>query len=152
MGEPADGWAGSVNRFVAAEADTPNAFGGWWEHVRDFEQLMAQLPSRALIVEYEALHTDMQGSLQRLAALLGPEAEARLTADGAAIQEALSFGAMKEAAGEQSKFYRKGVRGGWREHCSTEDEKRIAAATAARLPKEQDSVAGLGTWREELLA
>jgi len=151
MGTPKDGWSGSMDRFTAPALETPNAFGGWFEHVRSFELLARQLGSRACVLEYEAMHADLPGCLRKLAALLGPDAEARLAREETEIARALGFDAMKQD-GAHGTFLRKGASGGWREHFSAEDEARIAAAVAARLPVADGSVCGLGTWRDELLA
>ena len=148
MGTPADGWDGSMRRFCAPADETPNAFGAWPEHVRAFEQLAARLQARAVIVEYEKMHEDLRGTLQRLAALIGPAAEARLEADADAIMAALGFDAMKaDATAGHTVFLRKGVSGGWREHFSEEDERAVMEMAAARLPFEATSVAGVGAWR-----
>ena len=42
-GTPKDGWDGSMRRFCAPADETPNAFGGWFEHVRAFEAVVAAL-------------------------------------------------------------------------------------------------------------
>ncbi len=148
MGTPKDGWSGSMDRFVAPADVTPNAFGGWPEHVAAFERLARRLgPERACVLEYEAMHSDMRGSLRALAALLGPEAEARLRADGEAIERALGFDAMREAGGAPPSIMRQGVAGGWREHFSEEDETRLSACVAERLPVTKESICGLATWR-----
>ena len=86
-----------MNRFLAPPDQTPNAFGGWFEHVAAFERLVRSLgPERALVIEYEEMHADLRGCLARLAALLGGEAEARLRSEeGEAIERALQFDAMK---------------------------------------------------------
>lgn len=150
MGTPKDGWDGSMDRFLAPAAETPNAFGGWFEHVLAFEGLVERLgPGRACIVEYEAMHTDMPGCLARLARLLGPEAEGTLAREGDAIRRALGFDVMK-AEGASAHILRKGQAGGWREHFSAEDEGRLSAALAERLPRTPESRVGLDTWRVEL--
>ena len=146
MGTPKDGWDGSMRRFLAPDAETPNAFGGWFEHVATFEEEVRALgPKRACLIEYEAMHSDLPGCLAKLAALLGPEAEGRLAKEGDAIMAALGFDEMK--AGASSHILRKGEAGGWREHFSEEDENALAAALAERLPRTPESLAGLGTWR-----
>ena len=151
MGTPKDGWDGSMNRFLAPAHETPNAFGGWFEHVRAFEGVVARLgPERALVIEYEHMHTDMPGCLARLAKLLGPQAEATLAREGDAIKRALGFDIMK-AEGASGHILRKGVSGGWREHFSAQDERRLAAALVERLPRTAESLVGLGTWRDELI-
>ena len=138
-----------MRRFCAPADETPNAFGGWFEHVRAFEAVVAALgPKRACVIEYEQMHTDLRGTLARLAALLGPEAEARLRRDGEAIEAALGFRAMKaDTRAGHDRFLRKGVAGGWREHFSEADEAALMAAVRARLPVEPSSVAGVGSWR-----
>ena len=146
MGQPRDGWDGSMNRFLASNEDTPNAFGGWFEHVLAFEQMTRRLgPTRACVIEYEEMHSDLPGCLARLAKLLGPEAEATLTREGDAIARALGFDVMVEGA--SAHILRKGVSGGWREHFSASDERRLMAAIAERLPRTTESLVGLDTWR-----
>ena len=137
-----------MNRFLAPADETPNAFGGWFEHVRSFEALVRSLgPGRACVIEYEEMHADLRGCLARLAALLGEEAVARLhSAEGEAIEQALHFDAMKASGGAKA-VLRKGVAGGWREHFSEEDEARVAAALEQRLPRTEGSLAGVGRWR-----
>jgi hypothetical protein len=150
MGTPKDGWDGSMDRFCAAADATPNAFGGWFEHVAAFEALAAALgPARALVVEYEEMHADLPAQLQRLARLLGPAAEERLDADGDAICAALGFTAMKGAGGTDAVFLRKGTAGSWREHFSEEDAARVAAAVEERLPAAASKV-GHSTWRKDM--
>ena len=150
MGTPKDGWDGSMDRFCAAADATPNAFGGWFEHVAAFEALAAALgPARALVIEYEEMHVDLPTQLRRLARLLGPAAEARLDADGDAICAALGFTAMKGAGGADAVFLRKGTAGSWREHFSEEDAARVAAAVAERLPAAASKV-GHSTWRKDM--
>ena len=57
-----------MRRFCAPADETPNAFGGWFEHVRAFEAVVAALgPKRACVIEYEQMHTDLRGTLARLA-------------------------------------------------------------------------------------
>ena len=146
MGTPKDGWDGSMNRFLAPADETPNAFGGWFEHVRAFEELATRLgPERCCVLEYEHMHADMPACLARLARLLGPQAEATLARDGEAIGRALGFDAMKQGA--SAHILRKGTAGGWREHFSADDEARLAAALAERLPRTAESLVGLGAWR-----
>jgi hypothetical protein len=153
MGTPADGWSGSMDRFTASPEATPNAFGGWYEHVRAFERLASRIgPARALVIEYEAMHTDLPACLRQLAALLGPHAEATLAENEPEIIKQLGFSEMSQV-GSHKTFLRKGVSGGWREHFSSSDEARIAAQVAARLPMEREiSVCGVGGWRDELLS
>ena len=147
MGEPKDGWAGSMERFLAPATRTPNAFGGWPEHVAGFEALVAALgPERAVLVEYEEMHADLPGQLRRLAALLGPAAEARLETHGDEICEALGFSAMQGGGGSDARFLRKGKAGGWREHFSDADAARVAAMVDERLPAATSAV-GCSTWR-----
>ena len=43
MGTPKDGWDGSMNRFLASNERTPNAFGSWFAHVAEFEALVDHL-------------------------------------------------------------------------------------------------------------
>lgn len=151
MGTPKDGWDGSMNRFLASAAETPNAFGGWFEHVRAFELLVQSLgPERACVIEYEEMHRDMPSCLERLAKLLGPQAEETLARERDVIQRALGFDVMK-SEGASGHILRKGQAGGWREHFSDDDERRLAAALAERLPPSADSLVGLGTWRDELI-
>ena len=147
MGEPKDGWDGSMQRFLAPAARTPNAFGGWPEHVTGFEQLVAKLgPERAVLVEYEEMHADLPGQLRRLAALLGPAAEARLAAHGDEICAALGFSAMQGEGSSDARFLRKGKAGGWREHFSDGDAARVAAMVDERLPAATSAV-GRNSWR-----
>jgi hypothetical protein len=95
-GTPKDGWGGSMNRFLTPAERTPNAFGGWIEHVAEYEALVGALgPKRALLIEYEEIHADLMGQLRRLVAFLGPLAEDRLAADAAGICAALSFDSMR---------------------------------------------------------
>ena len=108
----------------------------------------ARLQARAVVVEYEKMHEDLRATLQRLAALIGPAAEARLEADADSIMAALGFDAMKaDATAGHTAFLRKGVSGGWREHFSEDDERAVMEMAAARLPLEATSVAGVGAWR-----
>ena len=55
MGTPKDGWAGSMNRWLSPAEACPNAFGGWFEHIRGFEKLARDSNGpdgqRVLIVE-----------------------------------------------------------------------------------------------------
>jgi len=147
MGVPKDGWDGSMNRFLAPAEETPNAFGGWFEHVRAFEELVTRLgPERACVIEYEKMHSDIHGCLARLAKLLGPSAEATLACEGEEIQRALGFAVMK-AEGANGHILRQGQLGGWRKHFSAADERRLAIELKARLPRMADSLAGLDTWR-----
>ena len=147
MGEPKDGWDGSMQRFLAPAARTPNAFGGWPEHVTGFEQLVAKLgPERAVLVEYEEMHADLPGQLRRLAALLGPAAEARLAAHGDEICAALGFSAMQGEGSSDARFLRKGKAGGWWEHFSDGDAARVAAMVDERLPAATSAV-GRNSWR-----
>ena len=147
MGTPKDGWDGSMNRFLAPAHETPNAFGGWFEHVQQFEQLVTRLgPERACLIEYEDMHADLRGCLKRLAALLGPEAEATLAREGDAIERALSFNQMK-ADGANPHIMRKGEAGGWKEHFRDGDAPRLEAALLQRLPRTTESIAGHGRWR-----
>jgi hypothetical protein len=117
-----------------------------------FEGLVRRLgPERACVIEYEQMHADMPTCLERLAKLLGPQAEATLARERDAIQRALGFDVMK-AEGASGHILRKGEAGGWKEHFSADDERRLAAACAERLPRTAESLVGLGTWRDELLA
>ena len=150
MGTPKDGWNGSMNRFLAPAERTPNAFGGWFEHVADYEALVAALgPKRALLIEYEEMHANLMGQLRRLAAFLGPLAEDRLATDTAGICAALGFDSMREASGDAKIFLRKGQPGGWREHFSGDDAARVAAAVRERLPASSSTV-GLSSWRKDM--
>eukprot|EP00802_Teleaulax_amphioxeia_P019101 Tamp_19322.p1 GENE.Tamp_19322~~Tamp_19322.p1 ORF type:complete len:341 (-),score=75.24 Tamp_19322:245-1183(-) len=149
LGTPKDGWDGSMNRFLASAERTPNAFGGWFEHVAEFEALVDRLgPERAVIIEYEEMHQDLQGQLRRLATLLGPSVEARLDANMDAICAALGFTAMKEAGGNDAVFLRQGKAGGWRDHFSETDTERMAQAIEARLPGARSKV-GHSSWRAQ---
>ena len=145
MGTPADGWDGSMNRFLAPADETPNAFGGWFEHVASAEQRVAELgPERGCLVEYEDMHMDMPAVLTRLAQTLGPEAESRLAEGMSSICEALGFEVMKGSE-HHGKFLRKGQPGNWREHFQGDDEARMAEALEARLP--HGSSLGRASWR-----
>merc|ERR1719313_1180214 len=131
-----------MNRFLASDEETPNAFGSWFAHVAAFEGFAARLgPERACVVEYETMHADLRGCLTRLAKLLGPQAVARLETEGTAIECALGFSEMK-ASGASPHIMRKGQAGGWREHFSEEDEARMAEAVKERLPRTAESVVG----------
>ena len=147
MGTPKDGWDGSMNRFLASAEETPNAFGGWFEHVKSFEALIHELgPTRACLIEYEGMHDDMKGCLTRLAKLLGPDSEKILEEQGDEIMKALGFDVMK-AEGASQHILRKGQAGGWTEHFSKEDEARLQEQIDARLPRTEASLAGVGAWR-----
>lgn len=151
MGTPADGWDGSMNRFLASAAETPNAFGDWFEHVLAFEELVCNLgPQSACLVEYELMQQDMLCQLEMLARLVGDDAEARLKKNKDAICEALAFKTMKENGSEgafsDAKFLRKGVVGDWTAHFSEQDTMRFEEAIRARLPGSCN--VGKGTWRE----
>eukprot|EP00930_Biecheleria_cincta_P032650 TRINITY_DN22642_c0_g1_i1.p1 TRINITY_DN22642_c0_g1~~TRINITY_DN22642_c0_g1_i1.p1 ORF type:complete len:304 (+),score=62.25 TRINITY_DN22642_c0_g1_i1:72-983(+) len=146
MGTPADGWDGSMNRFLASAAETPNAFGDWFEHVLGFEELIRRLgPQRACYVEYELMQQDMLGQLQRLAELLGEDAQMRLEKNKDAICEALAFDTMKKQSAD-AKFLRKGVVGDWATHFSEQDTMRFHEAIRARLPDSCN--VGKETWRK----
>ena len=151
MGVPKDGWDGSMNRFLASGHETPNAFGGWFEHVLAFEQLVARLgPERAIVIEYEHMHSDRRACLTRLAKLLGPQAEHTLAREGTAIEAALEFDVMKAGEGASKHIFRAGRAGGWREHFSREDEARLKSVLAERLPTTAESLVGLDAWRADM--
>ena len=103
MGEAADGWDGSMNRFLASADETPNAFGGWFEHVAETEALVNQMgPERACLLEYELMHSEMGASLEKLARVLGPQAQARLQNDSESILASLGFEEMKKSDAQES--------------------------------------------------
>ena len=144
-----------MKRFCASAEETPNAFGPWPEHVLAFESLAARLgPQRACIVEYEGMHRDLSGTLEKIAKLIGPEAEARLANRGDAIKKALSFDEMKKdisRKGGHAMFLRKGVSGGWREHFSENEERILMKMVSERMPVVTEDgtsvMAGVGRWR-----
>jgi len=67
---------------------------------------------------------------------------------GDAIAQALGFDVMK-AEGASPHILRKGQVGGWRDHFSDDDDRRLTAAIAERLPSTARSLVGLDTWRAE---
>jgi hypothetical protein len=61
---------GSLNRFLADPA--PNAFGAYWDHILEMEELVEKLgPDRALVLYYEEMKGDHRGQVARIAKFLG---------------------------------------------------------------------------------
>lgn len=101
-----DGWLGnehgpgSFNRFLADP--TPNAFGSYWDHIREMEKLVDTLGPRALVLYYEEIKADPHGQVTRLAEFLGIKPSKKLID---AVVDATTFKAMvKEKEGTPRSF------------------------------------------------
>ena len=136
-------------RFLASAEETPNAFGGWFEHVKSFEALIHELgPTRACLIEYEGMHDDMKGCLTRLAKLLGPDSEKILEEQGDEIMKALGFDVMK-AEGASQHILRKGQAGGWTSTLARRTRRGCRAARrAAAADGGEPGRGGRVAWKE----
>ena len=59
-------------------------------------------PERACLLEYELMHSEMGASLEKLARVLGPQAQARLQNDSESILASLGFEEMKKSDAQES--------------------------------------------------
>eukprot|EP00037_Helgoeca_nana_P030195 m.371364 g.371364 ORF g.371364 m.371364 type:complete len:304 (+) comp28129_c2_seq6:196-1107(+) len=120
MGAAKDDWLGnehgpgSLNRFLADPA--PNAFGAYWDHILEMEELVEKLgPDRALVLYYEEMKGDHRGQVARIAKFLGMPVTDKLL-DAVVAATAFKAMAAERQGTKLAALTRKGVIGDWEGH------------------------------------
>eukprot|EP01062_Namystynia_karyoxenos_P028208 TRINITY_DN21414_c0_g3_i2.p1 TRINITY_DN21414_c0_g3~~TRINITY_DN21414_c0_g3_i2.p1 ORF type:complete len:1491 (+),score=369.84 TRINITY_DN21414_c0_g3_i2:86-4474(+) len=112
-GEPKDGWhgnehgPGTLARFLSGDQN----YGSFFQHCRGIQEWMnTHTRLRCHVVNYETLHANFSGEVNRLAAFLDvPMTPQKL----GKIADLTSFSTMKSGPGEAGLMLRKGVCGDW---------------------------------------